>query len=48
MTLARRLPREEVQRALAVLGWDDLVLSLVELRRWDPDAGTVTPVGCAP
>jgi 2'-5' RNA ligase superfamily len=46
VTLARRVPRERVQDAVDVLGWDDTVLSLVELRRWDPDAGAVTPVGC--
>ncbi|WP_392542086.1 2'-5' RNA ligase family protein [Oryzobacter telluris] len=44
LTLARRLPRERVQEAVDVLGWDDAVLTLVELRRWDPDAGVVTPV----
>ena len=42
LTLARRLPREEVQRAVDALGWDDAVLSLVELRFWDPHSGTVT------
>jgi hypothetical protein len=44
VTLARRLPRERVQEAVDVLGWDDVVLSLGELRRWDPATGTVTPV----
>lgn len=41
VTLARRLPRDAVQRALDVLAprTDDLVLST--LRRWDPDTGTV-------
>jgi len=48
LTLARRLPRDRVQEAVDVLGWDDVELTLVELRRWDPDAGTVTPVVCAP
>ena len=48
VTLARRVPRDRVQEALAVLGWEDTVLSLVELRRWDPDAGAVTPVVCVP
>ena len=46
LTLARRVPRERVQEALDVLGWDDAVLTLTELRRWDPDAGAVTPVVC--
>jgi hypothetical protein len=46
LTLARRVPRDRVQEAVDVLGWDDVVLSLVELRRWDPDAGAVTPVVC--
>jgi hypothetical protein len=47
VTLARRVPRHLVQRAVDAVGWDDVVLSLVELRRWDPDAGTVTPLGPA-
>ncbi|GIG28167.1 2'-5' RNA ligase family protein [Cellulomonas marina] len=42
VTLARRLPRADVGRALAVLGHADVVLRLVALRRWDPEAGTVT------
>ena len=46
LTLARRVPRERVQEALDVLGWDDEVLTLTELRRWDPDAGVVVPVVC--
>ncbi|MFL6079597.1 MAG: 2'-5' RNA ligase family protein [Ornithinibacter sp.] len=46
LTLARRVPRERVQEALDVLGWDDEVLTLTELRRWDPDAEAVTPVVC--
>jgi len=41
VTLARRVPRSEVPTALGVLGHDDVTLRLVELRRWDPDAGTV-------
>lgn len=41
VTLARRVPRSEVPTALRILGHDDLTLLLVELRRWDPDAGTV-------
>lgn len=42
LTLARRLPRDDVQRAVDVLGSPDLEVSLVELRRWDPDTGSVT------
>ena len=41
VTLARRIPRTDVPRALDVLGHDDVVLSLSVLRRWDPDAGVV-------
>ena len=48
VTLARRVPRDRVQEAVDVLAWDDTVLSLVELRRWDPDAGAVTTVVCVP
>jgi hypothetical protein len=42
LTLGRRLPRADAQRALDVLGHGDVVLTLTELRRWDPDAATVT------
>jgi hypothetical protein len=45
LTLARRLPRSEAQQAVEVLGHEDLELSLTELRRWDPDLGTVRRVG---
>ena len=41
VTLARRVPRSSIPTALDVLGHDDLTLRLSELRRWDPDAGTV-------
>ncbi|WP_210649226.1 2'-5' RNA ligase family protein [Nocardioides sp. SYSU D00065] len=44
VTLARRVPRADVPRALDVLGHDDVVLSLSGLRRWDPDAGVVHPL----
>lgn len=44
ITLARRLPREAAGRAVDVLGWADVELVLTTLRRWDPDAGTVTTV----
>jgi len=36
VTLARRMPRDQVQRAIDVLGYDDLELTLTALRRWDP------------
>ncbi len=41
VTLGRRLPRSEVQRALDALGYDDLALTLRGLRRWDPERGEV-------
>ena len=44
LTLARRLPRAEAQLAVEVLGHEDLELTLTELRRWDPDVGTVRGV----
>jgi hypothetical protein len=37
LTLGRRIPRAEAQRAVDVLGYADVVLQLVALRRWDPD-----------
>ena len=42
VTLARRLPRADLQRATDAVGHDDVVLTLTSLRRWDPDEGTVT------
>jgi hypothetical protein len=36
VTLARRLPRDDVPRALEVLGYADVRLTLATLRRWDP------------
>lgn len=42
VTLARRLPREDVQRAVEAVGHEHVVLRMVELRRWDPDEETVT------
>jgi hypothetical protein len=42
VTLARRMARADVGRAVEVLGHEDAVLSLTSLRRWDPDAGIVT------
>lgn len=44
LTLARRLPRGEAQLAVEVLGHEDAELTFTELRRWDPEAGTVTRV----
>jgi hypothetical protein len=44
VTLARRLDRADAQRAVDLLGHEDVVLRLTELRRWDPDAGRVTTV----
>jgi 2'-5' RNA ligase superfamily protein len=44
VTLARRVARADAQRALEVLGHDDVVLTLTELRRWDPDRGQVTTI----
>src|SRR5690349_12175623 len=42
VTLARRMARADVGRAVEVLGHEDAVLSLTSLRRWDPEAGIVT------
>lgn len=47
VTLARRLPRAQAAAALDALGWDDVELVLTELRRWDPDAGTITTLARA-
>lgn len=44
ITLARRLNRADAQRALDVLGHEDVVLDLTVLRHWDPDRGTATRV----
>ncbi|MCR6031094.1 hypothetical protein GGQ22_06515 [Nocardioides sp. zg-579] len=44
VTLARRLPREDAQRAVDALGHEDVVLTFTRLRRWDPDTGRVTTV----
>lgn len=41
VTLARRLPRDEAQAALGVLGHADVELTLTSLRRWDPDQRSV-------
>jgi len=37
VTLGRRVPRTEAQCALDVLGYDDVALTLITLRRWDPE-----------
>jgi hypothetical protein len=37
VTLARRLPRGDLQRAVDVLGYADAELTLTALRRWDPE-----------
>lgn len=44
VTLGRRIPRSAVATVGEVLGWADVELVLTEVRRWDPDAGTVTTV----
>jgi hypothetical protein len=44
VTLARRLGRADAQRAIDVLGHDDVVLTFTELRRWDPDLGAFTRI----
>lgn len=44
VTLARRIRRADVGAAVLALGHDDVELTLTELRRWDPDAGTVSRV----
>jgi hypothetical protein len=48
VTLGRRVPRPSAATALDVLGWADVELVLTRLRRWDPEAGTVTTVAEAP
>jgi hypothetical protein len=42
VTLARRVPRADVARALEVLGHGGGELVLAGLRRWDPELGAVT------
>ncbi|MGZ6754355.1 MAG: 2'-5' RNA ligase family protein [Nocardioides sp.] len=44
LTLGRRIDRGSVQVAVDALGHEQVELRLTALRRWDPDAGTVTPV----
>jgi hypothetical protein len=47
VTLARRVERSLVQQMVDVLGHDDVLLTLTELRRWDPDTSHVTVVAQA-
>ena len=47
VTLGRRLPRPDVGAALEVLRHDPVPLRFTELRRWDPDAGTVRAIATA-
>ena len=42
VTLARRVDRDDVGRAVEVLGHEDVTLTLTTVRRWDPVAGIVT------
>lgn len=42
VTLARRVPRADLGRALEVVGSPEIELRLTEVRRWDPDRGHVT------
>jgi 2'-5' RNA ligase len=42
ITLARRLERADVARAMTVLTRTDASLTLSSVRHWDPDAGIVT------
>lgn len=42
LTLARGLPRSDVQNAIEALGHHDLELSMTELRHWDPGSQSVT------
>jgi len=44
VTLGRRIPRADVVAALAALRPDPVTLRFTELRRWDPDAGTVRTI----
>lgn len=41
LTLARRLPRAHLPRALEAIGHTSVRLSLTALRRWDPEANEV-------
>jgi hypothetical protein len=41
LTLGRRIPRLDVQRALDAVGYADAEVTLIGLRRWDPELGEV-------
>jgi 2'-5' RNA ligase superfamily len=41
LTLARRVERADLQRAVDALGHEDIGLSLATLRHWDPDQRSV-------
>jgi hypothetical protein len=45
LTLGRRIRRADVPTGLEAVGTADVELSLTGLRRWDPEAGTVTTLG---
>lgn len=47
VTLARRLRRADLQRAVDVLGHTSIELVLARLRRWDPDLGEVRTLAAA-
>jgi hypothetical protein len=47
VTLARRVERSLVQQMVDLLGHDDVVLNLTELRRWDPEKRFVTTIAQA-
>lgn len=47
LRLARGVDRADAQRAVDVLGHEDVVLTLTELRRWDPERGRVTTIAQA-
>ncbi|RYB94761.1 hypothetical protein EUA93_10620 [Nocardioides oleivorans] len=42
ITLARRLDRSDVARAMSAIAREDVSLTLSAVRHWDPDAGIVT------
>jgi hypothetical protein len=48
LTLARGLPRSDVQKAIDMLGHGDVELSMTELRRWDPGSRSVTSLAIRP
>ena len=47
VTLARRVDRALIQQMIDVLGHEDVVLTLAEVRRWDPERGQVTTIAQA-